>query len=91
LRACEAALDLATIVLRERALGVPQSSRDSFRLLAEAGLLAVDLSERLQRMIGFRSIAVHQYQKLNPAIVAAIAQRDLDDLLGYAKTLAVLD
>lgn len=30
LRACETAIDLANVLIRERALGIPQSSRDSF-------------------------------------------------------------
>lgn len=90
LRGCELALDLANILVRERGLGVPQSGRDAFRLLADAGLLAHDLAERLQRMVGFRNIAVHQYQQLDLAIVSAILSRDLDELLRYAATVARL-
>jgi uncharacterized protein YutE (UPF0331/DUF86 family) len=91
LRACEAALDLANIVIRERGLGVPQSSRDSFRLLADARVVPPELSERLQRMVGFRNIAVHQYQNLYTAVVAAILRHDLDDLLRYNRMLAALE
>lgn len=91
LRACEAALDLANIVIRERGLGVPQSSRDSFRLLADARVVPPELSERLQRMVGFRNIAVHQYQNLDTAVVAAILRHDLDDLLRYNRMLAALE
>lgn len=90
LRACEGSIDLANILIRERGLGVPQSSRDSFKLLADAQLLNADACARLQRMIGFRNIAVHQYQALEPAIVAAILSRDLDDLLAFCATIARL-
>lgn len=45
---------------------------------------------RLQRMIGFRNIAVHQYQVLDPAIVASVVQGDLDDLLAFCRTIARL-
>jgi uncharacterized protein YutE (UPF0331/DUF86 family) len=37
-RACEAALDCGQHIIRRERLGVPQSSRDVFRLLAEGGL-----------------------------------------------------
>lgn len=84
LRGCELAIDVANILIRERSLGVPQASRESFKLLADAGLIEHALSARLQRMIGFRNIAVHQYQALEPAIVAAILQRDLGDLLTFS-------
>ena len=90
LRACATAIDLANILIRERALGIPQSSRDSFRLLADAGLIAPESSERLQRMIGFRNIAVHQYQKLELAILEAVLRHDLNDLLDFCKTIAQL-
>lgn len=89
-RACEAALDLANIVIRERRLGIPQTARDGFRLLAEARLIPADLATRLQRMIGFRNIAVHQYQDLDLAIVEAVLTRDLDDMLDYSRQIAKL-
>jgi uncharacterized protein YutE (UPF0331/DUF86 family) len=90
LRACEAAIDLANILIREHGLGIPQSSRDSFKLLGDAHLIAEDLAVRLQRMIGFRNIAVHQYRALETAIVEAVLQRDLDDLLAFCKTIVRL-
>jgi uncharacterized protein YutE (UPF0331/DUF86 family) len=90
LRGCEQALDLANILIRERKLGMPQSSRDSFKLLVDAGLIGHELGAGLQRMIGFRNIAVHQYQQLELAIVEAILLRDLEDLLVYAGTIAKL-
>ena len=90
LRGCELALDLANILIRERGLGIPQSGRDSFRLLADAHLIEPEHALRLQRMIGFRNIAVHQYQALDIAIVEAILQRDLDHLLAYAQTIVRL-
>ena len=39
LRACETAIDLANALVRERQLGIPQSNRDSFRLLADAAVI----------------------------------------------------
>lgn len=90
LRGCELSIDLANILIRERRLGIPQSSRDSFKLLADAQLITPELSAGLQRMIGFRNIAVHQYQAMELAIVAAILERDLDDLLALCRTIVQL-
>ena len=91
LRGCEQALDVANILVRERQFGMPQSSRDSFKLLVDAGLIDPALGSSLQRMIGFRNIAVHQYQQLDLAIVEAILRRDLDHLLAYSGAIAKLD
>lgn len=63
-RACEAALDVGQHLIRRRRLGVPQSPRDVFRLLAAGGLIDTPLADVLQRMVGFRNIAVHDYQAL---------------------------
>ncbi|MBW8462454.1 DUF86 domain-containing protein, partial [Acidovorax sp.] len=60
-RACEAALDMGQHLIRRELLGVPQSARDVFALLARAGRIEPSLAEGLQRMVGFRNIAVHDY------------------------------
>lgn len=83
-RACEAAIDLAMHQVRLRRLGVPQESRDAFLLLGQAGLLKEDLAEAMTRMVGFRNVAVHDYQALNLAIVRAIIANHLDRFLAFA-------
>ena len=83
-RACEAAVDLAMHLARIHHLGIPQDSRNAFELLVGAARLEPGLSASLQRMVGFRNIAVHDYQSLNLQIVHAIVTRDLDDLLAFA-------
>lgn len=88
LRACETSIDLAQTLVRERSLGVPTSNRDVFRLLADAGLLPDDLSAHLQRMVGFRNVAVHRYRELDLAILANVITRGLDDLLDFSERVA---
>lgn len=91
LRACETAIDIANILIRERSLGIPQSSRDSFQLLANAGLIRSELSDALQRMVGFRNVAVHQYQPLNIAVVETVLVRELDSLLAFGRIVATFE
>ncbi|MFD2271004.1 DUF86 domain-containing protein [Undibacterium arcticum] len=57
--ACEAALDMGQHLIRRDKLGVPQSARDVFALLAQAGWIDGTLAEALKHMVGFRNIAVH--------------------------------
>lgn len=40
-------------------LGVPQSARDVFALLAPGAWIDAVLSDSLKHMVGFRNIAVH--------------------------------
>lgn len=83
-RACEASVDLAMHLVRTHRLGIPQDSRHAFDLLVEAGKLDRRLADVLKRMVGFRNVAVHDYQSLNLAIVRAILHQHLDDLLAFA-------
>lgn len=87
MRACEAAVDLANMLVRERRLGLPSNMRESFSLLERAGLITPELSVRLQNMVGFRNVAVHDYQALNLDIVEAVITKNLDDLLTFAETV----
>lgn len=88
LRASEAAIDLAMHLVRIERLGIPQESREAFALLAAAARIPEDLAAKLQRMVGFRNVAVHDYQTLNLAIVRSIVAHELEDLLRFA-SLAV--
>ncbi len=89
-RACEAAIDLAMHLVRVRRLGVPQETRQAFQLLTSAGLLPDELGQRLQRMVGFRNVAVHDYQKLHLDIVQAIVEQRLDDFRAFTRAALAL-
>lgn len=86
-RACEAALDMGQHLIRRERLGMPQSSRDVFKLLAEAGWLEAPVAEAMKRMVGFRNIAVHDDQSVQLAITVAIIEKHLDDFVAYSSAL----
>jgi len=86
-RACETAIDLAMYVVSQRKLGVPQDSRDAFALLQTAGMLPSGLVQRMQRMVGFRNVAIHEYTRLNLAVVHSIITKQLDDFRIFSSTI----
>lgn len=90
-RACEASLDMGQHLVRRDKLGVPQSARDIFTLLAQAGRITDELAASLRRMVGFRNIAVHDYQTLQLAITVAIIEHHLDAFLHFSKALLLGD
>ncbi|MGB3680999.1 MAG: DUF86 domain-containing protein [Rubrobacteraceae bacterium] len=87
LRASEAAIDLAMHTTRVGKLGVPQESRESFALLERAGWIEPDLSRRMQAMVGFRNVAVHDYQKLSLEVVKSILENHLDDFRTFSSAI----
>ena len=87
LRGCEAAVDLANMLVRKKRLGLPGEMKDSFALLDRGGFIPPSLSRQMQNMVGFRNIAVHQYRDLDIDVVEDIIRNRLDDLLLYAETV----
>jgi uncharacterized protein YutE (UPF0331/DUF86 family) len=90
-RACQAAIDLAMHLVREHELGMPQESREAFALLEEEGHLDPALSRRLMRMVGFRNVAVHEYQNLNLDIVQSIVEEHLSDFAQFTERVLKTD
>lgn len=90
-RACEAALDMGQHLIRRERLGIPQSARDVFALLAQAGWIDSALADAMKRMVGFRNIAVHDYQALQLPILVSILERHLDEFLDFSRSLLLGD
>ena len=88
-RATQAAIDLAAHVVATEGYGLPDSLAAPFSLLERNGVIEPELAGRLRRMVGFRNIAVHDYQSIDPAIVEAIVTRHLGDLEAFAARMLV--
>lgn len=86
-RACEAVLDMGQHLVRREGLGVPQSARDVFELLARAGWIEPELALALKRMVAFRNIAVHDYQALLLPILVNVITGHLDEFLDFTQVV----
>ena len=89
-RACQAALDIASHILKREKLGIPQSHRDAFVKLEKNKIISPELSMKLQAMAGFRNIAVHDYSSINIEVVISIVGNNLTDLQHFAKLMLKL-
>lgn len=90
-RACEASIDIAMHIVSERKLGVPKASREAFKLLQEANIIDEHLAKSLMNMVGFRNIAVHDYQALQLNILEAIIEKHISDFSRFTKVVLQLD
>ena len=86
-RACESSIDAAMHLVRVHRLGVPQETREAFELLQQAQSIDPGLAGRLKKMMDFRNVAVHDYQRLNLDIVRQIVAQHLDDFLAFTRVL----
>ena len=83
-RACEQCIDLANHTIRMRKLGLPKESKESFRLLAASQIIPHSLANRLEGMIGFRNVLVHEYQQMDIKLMIEVIENRLNDLLLFS-------
>lgn len=86
-RACEASIDLANFIIKKRKLGIPQTSRESFELLYTANIIDQTLATKMKHMVGFRNVAVHEYQTLNLDVLESIIENHLHDFREFSSTI----
>lgn len=88
-RGIQAAIDLAAHLISANGWGLPESLKHHFTILEQHKVVEPDLADRLRKMSGFRNIAVHDYQTLDPGILEAIVASHLTDLEEFADAIKV--
>ena len=78
---------LGVRIVRIKKLGVPEGSGEAFELLEQHDVIQPALSENLKKMVGFRNIAIHDYQKINIEILKSILDNNLNEFKEFAKVL----
>lgn len=86
-RACELAIDAACREVSRRGLGVPSDSGDAFTILEREAIVSPAVAEQMRRMVGFRNVAVHEYRRLDPAIVRTVVEHRLGDFEALCREL----
>ena len=59
--AAQAALDIASHIVSDDNLGEPATNRELFALLARHNWIDAALADKLETMVGFRNVLVHNY------------------------------
>jgi uncharacterized protein YutE (UPF0331/DUF86 family) len=86
-RAVQACIDLASHAVAAEALGLPEKVRDNFSILRKKGVVDPELASKMEKMTGFRNIAVHNYQALDLDILKSILSNNLKDLEDFSSAL----
>ena len=79
-RAVQSALNLACHIVAAEGLGLPESLKENFALLKKSGIISDQQQDRMTKMVGFRNIAVHEYQELDVGMMKSILAHNLKDL-----------
>jgi uncharacterized protein YutE (UPF0331/DUF86 family) len=86
-RAVQAAVDLATHIVASEGLGLSDTIKGNFRLLQSAGVLPEGITKRMESMVGFRNIAIHDYQAIDKDVLKSILVKNLKDLEDFYTTV----
>ncbi len=84
-RAVQAVLDMAAHLGADLHGEVPRTLKEHFRLLGDAEVIDRDLEKRLVAMVGFRNIAVHNYEQIDVHILQSIVEHHLKDLEEFCR------
>lgn len=86
-RACELVIDIAMYIISTKSLGIPQTKKEAFEILLKNDYITEDTYKKMKGMIGFRNIAVHDYQDIDDEILQDVIENHLNDLLEFARDM----
>jgi len=86
-RAVQLCVDISLHILSGRDQPVPETMGQAFTGLVSEGVIDDELSEKMRKAVGFRNIAIHNYEEINWTIVYAIAKEKLIDFKQFAKQI----
>ena len=84
----ESLMDIGELIISSLRLQKPDTGAGIFEILAQKGIITRPLAENLRQAAGFRNILVHDYIKINLALVYQHLQNDVKDLDQFARTIA---
>ena len=79
----EVGIDIANNIISDQGMRVPLSYSDTFKVLHENKIIDDGLYQSMEKMAKFINLIVHNYDKIDPAIVVQILQKFLDDFTSY--------
>jgi len=86
-RAVHISVDVASLLLSSTKGKPPATMRDAFAALAQNGIISAELSASLQKAVGFRNIAVHEYDKVDWKQVFSLVTTRLQDFRAFARAV----
>lgn len=87
-RAVQFCVDIGSHLLAQSELPPPETMGQTFDRLAQLGVLSLELAARLKKAVGFRNVAVHDYQEIDFRIVHALAREHLNGFTEFARSVS---
>jgi len=85
--ASENLIDICNLIISEKGFGIPANSKDSIMKLAENKILTAPLSSRLEELVGFRNLLVHQYGRVDDSRSYSFLKMELKDFYEFIEII----
>ena len=83
----EIILDIGKLIIISERLRKPEDNQDIFAILAGQKIISGKLFQELSGIAGFRNILVHDYEKINRAIVHQKLKENLSNFKDFKKEI----
>lgn len=83
----QSAIDLAEAVISYKKLRKPTTMSESFYILGEEKFIDRELVQEMAKLVGFRNIMAHDYDRVNYDIVYDILQFRLKDIEAFLESV----
>jgi uncharacterized protein YutE (UPF0331/DUF86 family) len=87
-RAVQLCVDVGSHIISESEESAPATMGDVFATLLTLGAITPTTSEAMRKAVGFRNVAVHNYDAINWEIVFAICQKSLPDFRRFVEEVS---
>ncbi len=87
-RAIQLCVDIGAHIIAAGDEKAPSNMGDTFDILGNMNIINSETADSMKKAVGFRNVAVHGYDKLDLAIVYAIANKQLQAFKQFAKAIS---
>ena len=77
-------MDIGAHLIASQDKAAPDTMGQTFDVLADMGVISAELAVRMKKSVGFRNIAVRNYEAIDWEITHAIATRHVNDFAAFA-------
>ncbi len=86
-RIIQLCVDIAMHLIAQSNIETPQTMAQSFSRLEQLGIIDKELAEKLKKSVGFRNIAIHNYNELDLQLTFDIANTHINDFKTFIKRI----
>jgi uncharacterized protein YutE (UPF0331/DUF86 family) len=90
-RAVQLCVDIATHILSSTNQPVPSTMAEAFVNLEQIKIITTEIADKMKRSVGYRNIAVHNYDDIDLSISYDIARNHLNDFKDFIKQILLYD